>query len=106
MPTKCCHWQDQLERQRYQDRGEYLSHLIFTDDIDLITELISELQKMLQDILETSKPVGLNMHLGKTKVMCNSVVNKMDISISGRKIKDVNSFIYQRQMVTKDHDQE
>ena len=46
--------------------GEYLSHLIFANDIVLITELTSELQKMLQDIHETSKPIGLNMHLGKT----------------------------------------
>ena len=59
--------------------GEYLSHLIFTDNIVLIAELTSELQKMLQDIHETSKPVGLNMHLGKTKVMWNPVVNKMDM---------------------------
>ena len=61
---------------------------------------------MLQDILETSKPVGLNVHLGHTKVMCNSVVNKMDISINGRKIEEVNSYIYLRQTVTKDYDQE
>ena len=61
---------------------------------------------MLQDIYETSKPVGLNMHLGKTKVMCNSVVNKMAISINGRKIKEVNSYIFLIQIVTKDHNQE
>ena len=59
--------------------GEYLSHLIFADDIVLIAKSTSELQKMVQDIHETSNPVGLNMHLGKTRVMC---------------------------MVTKDHDQE
>ena len=46
------------------------------------------------------------MHLGKTKVMCNSVVNKMDISINGRKIIEVDIYIYLGQMVTKDHDQE
>ena len=34
--------------------GEYLSHLIFADDIVLIAE--SELQKMVQDIYKTSKP--------------------------------------------------
>ena len=45
------------------------------------------------------------MHLGKTKVLCKSVVNKTDISINGRKTKEVNSYIYIRQTVTKDHDQ-
>ena len=51
--------------------GEYLSHLIFADDIVLIAKSTSELQRMVQVIHETSKPVDLNMHLGKTKVMCN-----------------------------------
>ena len=59
---------------------------------------------MVQDILETSKPVGLNMHLGKTKVMCNPGVNKTDININGRKIKEVDNYIYLSQ--TKDHEQE
>ena len=71
--------------------GEYLSHLIFADDVVLIAKSTSELQKMLQDIHETSKPVGLNMHLGKTKVMCNSAVNKTDININGRKIEEVDT---------------
>ena len=73
--------------------GEYLSHLIFADDIILITKSTSELQKMVQDIHETSKPVGLNMHLGKTKVMWSPVVNKTDININRRKIKEVRQLL-------------
>ena len=72
----------------------------------LIAKSTSDLQKMIQDIHETSKPVGLNMHLGKTKVMCNPAVNKTDININGRKIEEVDNYIYLGQMVTKDHDQE
>ena len=86
--------------------GEYLSHLIFTDDIVLIAKSTSELQKMVQDIHEASKSVGLNMNLGKTKVMCNPVVNKMDTNINGKKIEEVDSYIYLGQMVPKDHNQE
>ena len=67
--------------------GEYLPHLIFADDIVLIAKSTSDLQKRVQDIQETSKQLGLNMHLGKTKVMCNPVVNKTDININGRKIE-------------------
>ena len=86
--------------------GEYLSHLIFADEIMLIAKSISALQKMVQDIQETSKLVGLNMHLGKTKVMCNPAVNKTDININRRKIEEVDNYIYLGQMVTIDHDQE
>ena len=46
------------------------------------------------------------MHLGKTKVMCNPAINKTDINISGRKIEEVDNYVYLSQMVTEDHDQE
>ena len=100
-----------ISKINWKDRGikingEYLSQLIFADDIVLTAKSTSELQKMVKDIHETSKPVGLNMYLGKTKVMCNPVVNKSDININGRKIKEVNSYIYLGQMVTKYHNQE
>ena len=61
---------------------------------------------MVQDIHETSKPVGLNMHLGKTKVACHPVVNKTDINNNGRRSEEVDNYIYLSQMVTKDHDTE
>ena len=60
---------------------------------------------MLQDIYDISKPVGLKMHLGKTKVMCNKHVNKDNVIVNERKIKEVNRYVYLGQMVTKDHDQ-
>ena len=106
MPTRCYHWQDQLKDSGIKIDGEYLSYLIFADDIVLIAKSTSELQKMVQDIHETSKAVGLNMHLGKTKVMCNPAVNKTDINIKGRKINEVDNYIYLGQMVTNNHDQE
>ena len=48
-----------IGKNNWEDRGikidgEYLSHLIFTDDIILIAKSTSELQKMVQDIHETS----------------------------------------------------
>ena len=57
----------------------------------LIAKSTSELQKMVQDTHKTSKLVGLNMHLGKTKVMCNPAVNKTDSNINGRKIEEVDT---------------
>ena len=49
---------------------------------------------MLQDIHGISKPVGLKMHLGKTKVMCNKHVNKDDVIVDGKKIEEVDSYVY------------
>ena len=60
----------------------------------MIAKSTSELQKMLQNIRKTSIPTGLSMHLGKTKVMFNPVVNKTDININGRKIEEVDNYIY------------
>ena len=49
---------------------------------------------MFQDIHGISKPVGLKMHLGKTKVMCNKHVNKNGVIIAGEKFEEVDRYIY------------
>ena len=85
--------------------GEYLSDLIFAHDIVLIANSTSKLQEMFQDFHDISKPVGLKMHLGKTKIMCNKHVNKDDVIVEGKKIEEVDSYAYLGQMVTKDDDQ-
>ena len=64
--------------------SEHLSHLIFANGIVLIANSSSKLEEMLQDIRDISKPVGLKVHLGKTKVMCNKHVNKDDVSVHGK----------------------
>ena len=55
---------------------------------------------MLQDTHDISK-----MHLGKIKVMCNKHVNKDDVVVDEKKIKEVNWCVCRMQMVTKDQDQ-
>ena len=58
------HQQDQLEKGVRID-GEYLSHLIFADDIVLIANSTSKLQEIFQDMHDISKPVGLKMRSGE-----------------------------------------
>ena len=60
---------------------------------------------MLQYIHDISKPVGVKMHLGKTKVMCNKHVNKDDVTVDGKKIEVIDKYVYFGKMVTKDYDQ-
>ena len=79
--------------------------ILFADDIVLIANCTSKLHEMLQDSHDISKPVGHTMHLGKTKIMCNKHVNKDDVIVDGKKIGEVDSYIYLGKMVTKDHDQ-
>ena len=45
------------------------------------------------------------MYLEKTEVMCNKHVNKDDVIVDGKKIEEVDRYVYLGQMVTKDHDQ-
>ena len=62
----------------------YLSHLIFADDIVLIAQSPQELQEMLANIRHSSRPVGFNMNLEKTKVMLNNHTNKATVTIDGK----------------------
>ena len=48
---------------------------------------------MLQDIHDISKPVGLKMYLGKTKLMCNEYVNKDKVIVDGKKIEEVDRYV-------------
>ena len=65
----------------------------------------SKLQEMLQDIHGISKPVGLKTCLGKAEVICNKHVNKGDVIVDGKKIEEVDRYVYLGKMVTKHHDQ-
>lgn len=84
--------------------GEHLSHLIFADDILLVAHSPQEIQDMLTDIHTTSRPVGLNMHLGKTKVMVNSHAPKAPVTVDGNNIEEVDSYVYLGRLLTPDGD--
>ena len=103
------HQQDELENKDVRIDGECLSYLIFADDKILIANSASKLQEMIQDIRDISKPVGLKMHLGKTKVKYNKHVNKddvfADVLVDGKKNQEINWYVFLRQMVTKGYDQ-
>ena len=81
--------------------GEHLSHLIFTNDIILIAHTPQELQEMLVDINNYSKPVGLNMHLGKTKIMLNNHTEKATVEVDGKAIEEVEKYVYLGKTVFK-----
>ena len=57
---------------------------------------------MLTDIHHTSKPSGLNMHLGKTKVMFNEHTKTCKITVNGETILEFDSYVY---LARKDGDE-
>ena len=46
---------------------------------------------MLVDISNYSKPVDLNMHLGKTNIMLNNHTEKATVEVDGKAIEEVES---------------
>ena len=80
--------------------GEYLSDFFFADGIVLTANSTSKLQEILQDTHDVSKPVGLKMDNGNTKVMCNKHVKKDYITVDGKKIESDNRYFYLGKMMT------
>ena len=60
---------------------------------------------MFQDIHDISKLVGLKMHLGKTSVMRSKHANKDNVIVDGKKIKEVDRYVFLGQTVTKNNGQ-
>ena len=57
---------------------------------------------MLVDINNYSKPVGLNMHLGKTKIMLNNHTEKATVEVDGKAIEEVEKYVYLGKTVSRD----
>ena len=57
---------------------------------------------MLVDINNYSKPVGLNMHLGKTKIMLNNHTEKATVEVDGKAIEEVEKCVYLGKTVSRD----
>ncbi|RVE40575.1 hypothetical protein evm_014776 [Chilo suppressalis] len=74
--------------------GERISHLRFADDIVIMAETLQDLQKMLNDLADSSIRIGLRMNLDKTKVMFNEHVLPEPIAIHGAVLEVVQKYVY------------
>ena len=83
-------WED----QEIDIDEEHLSHLDLVDNIILMVHKPQELEKMLNDIHTARKSFGLNLHLGKTKVMFDKHATPANIVEDGTTIEQVKSYIY------------
>ena len=73
--------------------GEHLAHLDFADDVIMMAHTPQGLEKMLSDIHTTSKPVGLSLHLEKTKVPFSKHDAPANIVVDGTAIEQVEGYI-------------
>ena len=53
--------------------GEKLTNLRFADDILITARTLPQIKKMLQDVSDAAKEVGLGLHPDKTKILHNNV---------------------------------
>ena len=66
--------------------GEFLSNLLFADDIFLCTETPQELLQMLQEISDEIGGIGIKMNIAKTNVM---VVDNIPIHVNNVLMENV-----------------
>ena len=84
--------------------GEHLTHLRFADDIVLLGEDITTVQKMLSELEHEGKKVGLRINRSKTKFMRSAALKRMPVALCGEAIEEVKSYIYLGQEVNMRND--
>jgi hypothetical protein len=81
--------------------NDRLTNLRFADDLILLATTKKQLGAMIQDLVAAVREVGLEMHLGKTKVLTNqAVVPGEVVQIKGHGIKIVESVEYLGRLLT------
>ena len=70
--------------------GKQLTNLRFADDILLISSSADSLEEMLTDLADGAGKVGLRIHYGKTKLLCNRVARetgrRMQVKVHGQTV--------------------
>jgi hypothetical protein len=70
-----------------QAGDQLLCNLRFADDVVLIASSKYQVTRMLEDLMTAAADTGLQIHLGKTKILSNSSTNNGgSLMASGRKI--------------------
>ncbi len=81
--------------------GERINHLRFADDIVLISNNVTDITEMLNQLSAESKTLGLKINMKKTKVMFNDYINTInDVRIENDTVEAVDGYVYLGQLVT------
>ncbi|VDP51302.1 unnamed protein product [Schistosoma mattheei] len=71
-----------------------LDDLDFTDDLDLLSQTQQQMQEKTISVAVASAAVGLNIHIGKSKILPHNTACNNPITIDGEDLKDVKTFKY------------
>ncbi|VDM24346.1 unnamed protein product [Toxocara canis] len=84
--------------------GEELQMLLFTDDIVLVADDPEKLQKLLNELNNKAKKIGLSAHDGKTKWMKNAFCPQVTMKLGNENIGIVEQYAYLGQIVQMNKD--
>lgn len=78
-----------------------LDDLDFADDLALLSHKLSQMQEKTTCLAQVSTQIGLNIHLGKTKVLRINAANDEAVMLGEKALEEVNSFTYLGSIVNK-----
>ncbi|CAD6194891.1 unnamed protein product [Caenorhabditis auriculariae] len=87
-------WEDSTDIRGINIDGKVLTNLRFADDIVLFSSSTTELSSMLNDLDEVGKKIGLKMNVKKTQWMKNRFCDQGKVTLEGRDLQEVTSYIY------------
>ncbi|XP_043494475.1 uncharacterized protein LOC122519210 [Polistes fuscatus] len=108
---KMCECTNSFPIDRSIRQGDTISPKLFTlalegvfkridlsNNVVLFAENEEDLKNMITELEQTSKEIGLKIHLTKTKTMCRQ---DLQITVTGKRIDNVREYIYLGQNVTQ-----
>ncbi|CAD6197841.1 unnamed protein product [Caenorhabditis auriculariae] len=87
-------WEDGNVIKGINIDGKILTNLRFADDIVLFANNTSDLSSMLNDLDAVGKKIGLQMNEKKTQWMRNRFCDQGNVTLEGRDLLEVNSYVY------------
>ncbi|CAI5450270.1 unnamed protein product [Caenorhabditis angaria] len=82
--------------------GQYISRLLFADDLVLIDTSSKDAQKRAENIAKKCEEAGLLFNTSKSKVLRNEAADKRFIVVRGERLEDVDQIKYLGRIFMKD----
>ncbi|CAH8515410.1 unnamed protein product [Schistosoma haematobium] len=71
-----------------------LDDLDFSDDLAFLSQTQQQMQEMTNSVAAASAPVGLNIHIGKSRILRYNTECTNPVTIDGEDVEDVKTFTY------------